>query len=171
MKAITCTAVLLAGLLGPPSLAAAHDPKQHTATMPAAVDSVAQAAVAVVEQFSAALRTADFTRLGELLAEDALIFESGGVERSREAYLGHHAISDAQFLKAAHVQVKQRVARVDGLYAWVGTESELHVTDDGKALTVFSTETMLLKKTGADWRIVHIHWSSRTKKQSTPETL
>lgn len=35
---------------------------------------------------------------------------------------------------------------------------------DGEPLTLLSTETMALGKTGADWRIVHIHWSSRPKK-------
>jgi uncharacterized protein (TIGR02246 family) len=170
MKPINYSAVLLTCLLALPSFAAAHDPKQHATTPPAVVDTAAQPAVAVVEQFSKALQAADFKRVGELLAEDVLILESGGAERSREEYLGHHAISDANFLKGVHVQVKQRVARIEGPLAWVGTESELHTTKDGKALTLLSTETMVLKKTGSDWRIAHIHWSSRTKKETKPET-
>lgn len=170
MKPINCAVVLLASFLALPSLAAAHDPKEHATTEPAVVDTAAQPAIAVVEQFSKSLQTADFKRVGELLAEDALILESGGAERSRAEYLGHHAISDAMFLKGAHVQLKQRVARVEGSFAWVGTESELHATKDGKALTLLSTETMVLKKMGADWRIVHIHWSSRPKRESKPET-
>ena len=32
------------------------------------------------------------------------------------------------------------------------------------ALTLLSTETMVLKNTPNGWRIVHIHWSSRSKK-------
>ncbi|MDQ3056722.1 MAG: nuclear transport factor 2 family protein, partial [Pseudomonadota bacterium] len=95
---------------------------------------------------------------------NALILETGGAERSRDEYMGHHAISDAQFLKGTHSQVKQRRARISGDLAWVGTESELHASKDGKPLTLLSTETMVLKKTDADWRIVHIHWSSRPKK-------
>ncbi|MBF6024870.1 YybH family protein [Lysobacter niastensis] len=170
MKPIHCSAVLLAGLIALPSLAAAHDPKLHATTTPAVIEAAAQPAVAVVEQFSKALQAADFKRVGELLAEDVLILESGGAERSREEYLGHHAISDAMFLKGAHVQVKQRVARVEGALAWVGTESELHATKDGKALTVLSTETMVLKQIGTEWRIVHIHWSSRTANAAKPET-
>lgn len=168
MKPINYSAVLLTCLLALPPFAAAHDPKQHATTAPAVVDTAAQPAVAVVEQFSKALQAADFKRVGELLAEDVLILESGGAERSREEYLGHHAISDAAFLKGAHVQVKQRVARVEGPLAWVGTESELHAMKDGKALTLLSTETMILRNTGAGWRIVHIHWSSRPKKDASP---
>jgi uncharacterized protein (TIGR02246 family) len=170
MKPTHISVVLLASLLALPSLAAAHDPKQHTASQPAVVDISAQPTIAVVEQFSTALQAADFKRVGELLAEDVLILESGGAERSREEYLDHHASADAQFLKGTHVQVKQRTARVEGSLAWVGTESELHATKDGKAMTLLSTETMILKKTGAGWRIVHIHWSSRPKKEDKPES-
>lgn len=149
-------------LLSAPVLS--HEPKLH-ATKPASqIAEAAEPAVAVVDQFSAALRAADFKRISDLLADDVLILESGGAERSRDEYLGHHAIADAQFLKGAQVQIKQRSARVEGALAWVGTESELHATKDGQPLTLLSTETMVLKKTGADWRIVHIHWSSRPRK-------
>ncbi len=149
------------------SPAFAHDSRPHADSAAASVIAEqAQPAVAVVDRFSAALQAADFQRVSELLADDVLILESGGAERSREEYLGHHAIADALFLKAAHVTVKQRTARVEGPFAWVGTESELHATQDGKPVTLVSTETMILKKTGKDWRIVHIHWSSRAKKAS-----
>lgn len=158
-------AALLFATLMLPTLAIAHDPKQHAAPTPtAAVDAAARPAVVVVDQFSKALQSADLKRVGELLASDVLILESGGAERSREEYLGHHAIADAAFLGGAHVEIKQRTARVSGDLAWVGTESELHATQDGKALTLLSTETMVLKKSGGDWRIVHIHLSSRPKK-------
>ncbi|QNP41737.1 YybH family protein [Lysobacter solisilvae (ex Woo and Kim 2020)] len=160
----TNLALLLAGaLLVPPAFA--HDPAAPAA--PAAsvsVDPAAQPALAVVDQFSAALKAVDLARVSELLAEDALILESGGAERSREEYLGHHAKADAEFLKDAHVQVIRRTARSAGSLAWVGTESELHSSKDGKPTTLLSTETMVLKRVGDDWRIVHIHWSSRAKK-------
>jgi ketosteroid isomerase-like protein len=163
MKTHLTTLCLLAAVVAVPTLA--HDPK---AAMPAAsataVSDQAKPAVAVVEQFSAAMHAGELERAGALLADDVLVLESGGAERSRAEYLGDHAIHDAAFLKTAHVQVKQRTARVDGSTAWVGTESELHANKDGKAMTLLSTETMVLKKTGANWRIVHIHWSSRPKK-------
>ena len=89
--------------------------------------------------------------------------ESGGAERSRDEYLGHHAKGDAEFLKSAHVQRLRQTARVEGVLAWIGTESEIHTSKDGKPLTLLSTETMILRQSGEAWRIVHIHWSSRPK--------
>ena len=93
-----------------------------------------------------------------------LILESGGAERSRDEYLGHHAKGDAEFLKSAHVQRLRQTARVEGVLAWIGTESEIHTSKDGKPVTLLSTETMILRQSGEAWRIVHIHWSSRPKK-------
>ena len=128
------------------------------------IPAAAQGAVATVDAFGKALAAGDFKTVESLLDADVLILESGGAERSRAEYMGHHAIADSMFLKGVHNQLMRRKARVDGDLAWVGTESELHASKDGKPMTLLSTETMVLKKTGDGWRIVHIHWSSRPKK-------
>lgn len=155
----------MAGLLALPGAIAAHDPKQHApATKDTPADPATTQVLGVVEQFGAALKAGNLDLAGELLAEDVLILESGGAETSRQEYLGGHAKHDAEFLKDVRLEVKRRTARVDGGFGWVGTESELGATKDGKPLTLLSTETMVLKKTGSDWRIVHIHWSSRPKR-------
>ena len=138
---------------------------QPIATAPALdIPATARPAVAVVERFGKALAAGDLKTVEALLAPDVLILETGGAERSRAEYMSHHAISDAKFLKDSHHQLKRRTARTSGELAWVGSESELHASKDGKPMTLLSTETMVLRKAGADWRIVHIHWSSRPKK-------
>ena len=170
MKSIATSLVLAIGLGSAVSAAAQTKPAAHAhhpqpaANAPKDVPAAAKPAVAVVERFGEALAAADFKTVESLLDADVLILETGGAERSRQEYLGHHAISDAQFLKGTHSQLQRRRARIAGDLAWVGSESELHATKDGKPVTLLSTETMVLKKTGADWRIVHIHWSSRAKK-------
>lgn len=159
-------------LLGATATCLAQTPpapqKQHASTQPDApvadVPPEAQAAVAAVEAFGRALGHGDLKIAGDLLDSEVLILETGGAERSREEYLGHHAISDAAFLKGTHSQLTHRRARLHGELAWVGTESQLHASKDGKPVTLLTTETMILKRTGADWRIVHIHWSSRPKR-------
>ncbi|WP_277573792.1 YybH family protein [Xanthomonas euvesicatoria] len=154
----------MALLLPLPGLSFAHDGKQHATAEMEAIAAQAQPAVAVVEQFSSALQAGDLQRAGTFLAEDVLILESGGAERSREEYLDGHATHDAAFLKTAHVQQRRRTARADGDLAWVGSESEVHTTREGGPVTLLSTETMVLKRTPQGWRIVHIHWSSRPKR-------
>lgn len=144
----------------------AHAHAEHAAaTAPVAdVPAEAGAAVAVVDRFGSALAAGDLATVASLLDPDVLILETGGAERSRDEYMAHHAKSDAQFLKGTHSQLTQRRARVEGDLVWVGSQSELHASKDGKPLTLSSTETMLVKHTPDGWKIVHIHWSSRPKK-------
>lgn len=129
------------------------------------VAEAAQPAVAVVDAFSAALKAGDLAKVGALLADDVLVLEGGGAERSKAEYLDHHAGADAQFLREAHVQPLRRRAHVLGDLAWVATESEIHAARDGQPLVLLSTETMVVQRFADGWRIVHIHWSSRPKKQ------
>ncbi len=128
------------------------------------VPTAAQAPVAVVDAFGKAIAASDFAAVKAMLDPGVIILETGGAERSREQYLGHHAKSDARFLAGSHSALTYRRARVDGDTAWVASESELHATRDGKPLTLLSTETMVLGNTASGWKIVHIHWSSRPKK-------
>lgn len=158
------TATTAAAQTTPAPAAHAHHPAPTAATAEPDVPESVQAAVAVVDRFGNALSQGDLKTVGTLLDADVLILETGGAERSRDEYMGHHAIADAQFLKGTHSQLKQRRARAHGDLVWVGSESELHATKDGNPLTLLSTETMVLKRTGPDWRIVHIHWSSRPKR-------
>lgn len=150
--ALTLTALSLL-----PGLALAHTP-------PIDVPEAAQAAAATVDRFFDALSAGDLERAGSELDPQVIILESGGAEHSAAEYLGGHAKDDAEFLKAAQQNLGHRIARVSGELAWIASESELHVQQDGKPMTIASTETMVLRSTDAGWKIVHIHWSSRVRK-------
>ena len=161
--AIGGAATAFAQTTAPPA-AHVHHPQPAASAPQLDIAPAAQPAVVVVERFGKALAAGDFKMVETLLAPDVLILETGGAERNRAEYMDHHAISDAKFLKDTHNQLKRRTARMASDLVWVGSESELHASKGGKPVTLLSTETMVLKKTGADWRIVHIHWSSRPKK-------
>lgn len=170
MNALALSLVVALAVLVPATASAqsppthAHHPPATTTAAQQDVPAEAAAAVEVAERFSAALAAGDLATVETLLDPDVLILETGGAERSRAEYMGHHAKSDAQFLKGAHSQLTRRRARVEGELVWIGSESDLHASKDGKPLTLSSTETMLVKHTPDGWKIVHIHWSSRPKK-------
>jgi ketosteroid isomerase-like protein len=98
------------------------------------------------------------------LDQNVLILESGGAEYSAQEYLNGHAKADAEFLKSVTVNLTHRTAHSNGDIAWVGSESEMRYQKAGKEITLLSTETMILKRIKKQWKIVHIHWSLRTKK-------
>jgi ketosteroid isomerase-like protein len=137
-----------------PVLAAAEPPQID-------VPDSAQAAAATVDRFFDALSAGDIEQAGAALDPEVIILESGGAEHSAAEYLGGHAKEDAEFLKTAQQNLGRRTARVSGDLAWVASESELQVHQDGKPVTIASAETMVLRSTNDGWKIIHIHWSSR----------
>ncbi len=128
------------------------------------IEDAAKDAVACVDRFSKALALGRIDQLNAELDPNVLILESGGAEYSAAEYLGGHAKADADFLKGAQIRLNRRTGQAIGSLAWVTSESEIDLTKEGKVATTRSTETMILKRTGAAWKIVHIHWSSHTKK-------
>ncbi len=164
MKMHTLNFCLALSLIAIPLHASAHESKS-AAPSASKIDASAKAAIAVVDQFSKALKDGNVENAGKSLADDVLVLETGGAERSREEYLSGHAISDSAFLKGARVEIKHRIARSDGNLAWVGTESELHATPNGQSIALRNTETMVLRRDAGQWKIVHIHWSSQPMRQ------
>ena len=152
------TALTLGALSLLPGLAFGHTPQLD-------VPEAAQAAAATVDRFFAALSAGDLDRAGAELDPDVIILESGSAEHSAAEYLGGHAKNDAEFLKTAQQKLARRTARVSGDLAWVASESDLHAQQDGKPMTIASAETMVLRSTNTGWKILHIHWSSRVRKQ------
>ncbi len=124
-------------------------------------DEAARSAIAVVDAFHAALGSGDAAAVLALLAEDVVVLEEGGAERSREEYAGHHLPADMAFAAATTAEVTRRAARVEGDVAWVLTEGRTTGAFNGRPVDRLTAETMILHRDGDVWRIRHIHWSSR----------
>lgn len=122
--------------------------------------------VAVVEAFHAALSAGSASRVEALLDPNVLIMEGGNVERSRQEYASHHLPSDLKFMSAMRYRLERQTGNAIGDLAWVASEATLKGESGGKAADLVSTESLVLKKTGGGWRIVHIHWSSRNAKKA-----
>jgi len=95
------------------------------------------------------------------MSDGVLVLESGGAERSKAAYAAHHLAADAAFQKAANESLVRRVGASSGDIAWVATEGRVKGQVGERIIDRMTTETMLLQRTPAGWRIVHVHWSSR----------
>ena len=125
-----------------------------------AVAPSARPAAAVVDTFHAALRRGDTKAEQSYLAESALIYESGGVERGRKEYASHHLGADSAFAQAVPGKVTRRGGEAVGNIAWIATEGRTTGTYKDKAVDRVTAETMVLHRVGRAWKIVHIHWSS-----------
>lgn len=155
---LTAAACALLAFAAPAS--AAQQSGGSKAAPSADLAAPARPAAAVVDEFHGALRRGDTRAALGFLSPDALIYESGGVERSKAEYASHHLAADAAFSKAVPGRVMRRQGFAAGDLAWIATEGRTTGAYRGKPVDRKTVETMVLRRTGGAWRIVHIHWSS-----------
>jgi hypothetical protein len=116
------------------------------------------------DRFHLAVASSDQTAATEMLAPGVQIFESGFVERTRDEYLAHHFEADSRFAKAVTRKVTKRSVQTVGTLALVLEETETSGSYENQPVRLIGTETAVLQLDGGNWRIVHIHWSSRKPK-------
>lgn len=115
----------------------------------------------VTNMFHAAQARGDSLASLGFLAPDVVIFESGGVEVSREDYRHHHLPLDVQFAAATKREVIDQRTWFEGDVAWVLTRAKVTGEFRDRVINSLGVETMILRLSPDGWRIVHIHWSSR----------
>jgi ketosteroid isomerase-like protein len=157
-KFVVRAVVLCVFLAGAP-LVSAHEPAPRSSST-GALEATARGAAATVDAFHAALRRGNTAAAAALLADNALIFEAGGVERSKAEYAAHHLAADAAFTQAVASVVIRRAGDAAGNVAWIASEGRTTGTYKGQAVDRITAETMVLRRIGRSWKIVHIHWSS-----------
>ena len=143
------------------STAIAHPNEAHRPpTVAHTVAASASPASAVVDNFHAALRRGDTSAALGFLDDKVIIFESGGVERSKAEYASHHLAADAAFTQAVPSKVVRRSGDAVGNVAWIASEGRTTGSYKGRAIDQLTTETMVLRRSGGAWKITHVHWSS-----------
>jgi ketosteroid isomerase-like protein len=128
---------------------------------PGPTEDASAVAVAQAEAFQRALSAGDEAAVGNLLASEVLIYESGGQESSREEYMSHHMKGDMAFLAKSQLQVIERKHGASGNLAWVATRSRITGVHRDKPVDIYSTESLVFERKPEGWRIVHVQWSSR----------
>ncbi len=147
----------------PINSAVAHESKTST-LITASLQLSARPAADAVDHFHAALRRGDTRAAAALLSVDALIFESGGVERNKAEYASHHLAADAAFAAATSQKTTRQSGAAIGDVAWIATEGTTTGKYKERVINSVSTETMVLRRANGAWKIVHIHWSSAKAK-------
>ena len=135
---------------------------RDAAATPNAIHADSVAVAKVVNDFHAALAKGDSSTALRLLASDAVILESGAVER-RSEYRSHHLPADIEFAKAVTAKRGPLQVTVKGTAAWTAGTSETKGEFKGRAIDSTGAESMILTKEAGGWRIRSIHWSSRKR--------
>jgi ketosteroid isomerase-like protein len=123
-----------------------------------AADSAA--VVEVIERYHTALAEADTAAVMALLAPNAIILESGGME-TREEYRSHHLPADMAFARAVPRERGDMHVRVHGFTAWAASLNTARGTYRDREIDSRGAELMVFHRTETGWLIDAIHWSSR----------
>jgi ketosteroid isomerase-like protein len=112
-----------------------------------------------VDAFHDALRGADAAMALSLLGPDATVFELGRTDASRRDYAALHLSNDMKLAAGGRRELLSRKRGELGAGHWV--MSTYRWTGQGEAAKPATTlaETVVLRRDGGQWKIVHVHWS------------
>ena len=123
------------------------------------------AVAATIRAFHDALGRGDSVAVLRLLAPDAVILESGDRE-SRAEYRAHHLPADIQFAQAVPSERSAVQVTVLQGVAWGSSTSVTQGNFRDRAISSAGAELMVLSRSGANWVIRAIHWSSSSRRKA-----
>ncbi len=122
-------------------------------------------ATEVVAAFHAALAAGDGDAALAYMAPEVVILESGGGEKSRDEYASHHLGGDMRFAAASERETLEQRQETFGDTAIVLTWTRTTGSFGDRQIDSNGVETMVLNRIDGRWRIVHVHWSSRSNQR------
>lgn len=130
----------------------------------AALGAAAQGArtpAEVVDAFHAALRNKDTAGALSLLDRGLVVYEFGAVDPTVEAYAFRHLPFDMDLAVATQWKLESRRVGGEGSERWVlSTYRVTGKQSDGTPIDQTTLETVILRRSGELFRIVHFHWST-----------
>ena len=125
------------------------------------VSGQARTPAETVDAFHAALRNKDTAGALSLLDRGLVVFEFGTADPTAEAYAFRHLPFDMDVAVATRWKLETRRLGGEGNERWVlSTYRVTGTRADGSALDLAMLETVILRRSGDAFRIVHFHWST-----------
>jgi ketosteroid isomerase-like protein len=114
-----------------------------------------------VDAFHAALRNKDTAGALSLLDRGLVVFEFGTADPTVEAYAFRHLPFDMDVAVATRWKLETRKLGGEGNERWVlSTYRVTGKLPDGKPIDLTMLETVILRRSGEQFRIAHFHWST-----------
>jgi ketosteroid isomerase-like protein len=122
-------------------------------------DAVTSSPEQAVEAFHDALRNGNAAMALSMLAPDATVFELGQADASRRDYAAVHLSNDMRLAARARRELLARQRGETGDARWITSAYRwVEQGEDAKPPTTLA-ETVILRRAGDRWQIVHFHWS------------
>ena len=114
----------------------------------------------VLDAFHKALRGNQPDKALEVLAKDAVIYEQGFAETSRDEWVRKQLGNAIAFARDTERRVVRRQAGEAGNAAWVISTTQTLIDVSDRKVMLEGAETAILRLEGGDWKIAHLHWSA-----------
>lgn len=95
-----------------------------------------------------------------LLARDAVVYEQGFSETSRDEWVRKQLGQAIAFARDTERRVVRRQSGGSGDVAWVISTTQTLIDVSERKVMLDGAETAILRREGKDWKIVHLHWSA-----------
>lgn len=126
-----------------------------------ATAQAARSPAETVDAFHAALRSTDKAAALSMLDGALVVYESGSVDPTAEAYASHHLPRDMDSAAGTKWQLLTRRTGGAGDHRWVlSTYRVTGKRGDGASFDRTMLETAILRRAAGQFRIVHFHWST-----------
>lgn len=140
---------------------------------PASVEAAAPAGPAeVAGRYLDAMASSDLDAAGKLFSVTSSVFESGGREGTWAVYREHHLGPETGEIRSFKINrgEPETGASNDSSMAFVAWPIEYRIDlKAGKVVDSRGTVTFLFVKEQGEYRIRHLHWSSRRKPAPAPK--
>ncbi len=113
-----------------------------------------------VEAIARAFEAGDLAALDTLYHERVTVFEGGGVDRGWSEYRDGHLAPEIAALQDRRFTLEEIQVRRAGSTAWVTFRFTLSAVHDAEPVSARGLGTMVFRKLGGRWRVVHSHTST-----------
>ncbi len=131
----------------------------------AATDSDEQALLTIIAAIERGWENADGTPFRQYFLdfEGARYIESGGQNDGLSDLIEHHVEPEGDALSDLDLVFSNIETHIEGDFAWAIADVEVKATvrDGDRVIHNRGYETILFRRIGGDWRVVHSHSSSR----------
>lgn len=112
---------------------------------------------------AAAVEARDVKKLDTLYSAspDLLVIEGAGADKGWANYRDHHLGPELQSLETLTYKYDGVRVDVSGDLAWATFDYELHAVAKQQPIDITGKGTMILRRSGKVWQIVHSHTSGR----------
>ncbi len=114
----------------------------------------------VVDEIARSFERGDLASLDTLYHDSVTVFEGANVDRGWLAYRDGHLAPELEMLAERRMQVDDLRVRLAGSTAWATFSYRLAAVADGEPVSARGVGTLVLRRLGGRWLVVHSHTSA-----------